>query len=106
MKKKYLSREAIVGKQVIDSNGIIVGDVKEVTFESAMKTIALNVTAKEGHEITIESNNISAFGDVVLLKPKEQPPTAVPTASGLCRICGYQNSVSAIFCIKCGTKLQ
>ncbi len=56
--------------------------------------------------IILEKVEISAFGDVVLLKPKEQPPAAVPTASGLCRICGYQNSVSAIFCIKCGTKLQ
>lgn len=81
MEKKYPSRDTIVGKQVIDSSAIIVGNVKEVTFNPPRKTIALNVTGKEGNDITIEGNTIAAFGDVVLLKPKEQPSTTKPKPS-------------------------
>lgn len=74
MEKKFISPETIVGKQVIDSNGTIVGNVKEVIFDTSMKTIALNVTAKKGKDVTIEGDNINiTIGDVVLLKPKEQP---------------------------------
>jgi sporulation protein YlmC with PRC-barrel domain len=116
MEKKYLSLDNVVGKQVIDSNATIVGNVKEVTFDTSMKTIALKVTAKEGNDIAIEGGNITAIGDVVLLKPKEAPPTAVPTTHyptspgpttpGLCSNCKYQNDINTKFCIKCGTKLQ
>ena len=111
MEKNTLSQDEIVGKQVIDSNGAIVGNVKEVTFDTALKTVALDVTVKKGLTITIEYDDIAVIGDVILLKPKDQHPTAVPTTPnpttpGRCRNCNYQNDINAKFCIKCGTNLQ
>ena len=78
MEKKYVSIDTIVGKQVIDSNAMRFGNIKEVTFDTSMKSLAFIVT-KEGNDITIEANNIATIGDVVLLKPIEQPSTTVLT---------------------------
>lgn len=121
MDKKYLSRD-VVGKQVVDSNAVIVGNVKDLSFDMVSKTIALIVTTKTGTEITVDSNNINAVGDVVLLKPAEAqlpiekapappPVEATPVLKpqitpGLCSSCGYQNDANSNFCIKCGTKLR
>ena len=111
---KYLTRDDIAGKQVIDSNARIVGSVKDISF-------ALIVSVDKGNDISIECNNIAAIGDLILIKQKEQSTTAaIPTMPsstplsstvlGRCGNCGYQNGITqekAIrFCIRCGTKLQ
>lgn len=110
---KYLTRDDIAGKQVIDSNARIVGSVKDISF-------ALIVSVDKGNDISIEGNNIAAIGDLILIRPKEQSTAAVPTMPsstplsstilGRCGNCGYQNGINqekAIrFCIRCGTKLQ
>ena len=70
MEKKPHSEDDIVGKQVIDSNATVIGNVKEIIFDTSLKTIALNVTVKKGTNITIEYNDIAVIGDVILLKPK------------------------------------
>jgi len=112
-RKKYLSRENIVGKQVIDSKAMIVGSVKDLSFDLEAKDIGLTITTKDGKEVTVLSGNMESVGDVVLLKktieqleaPKvvEVPPPT-PAKPGLCAVCGYQNDPTAKFCIKCGAK--
>ncbi|MDQ1281461.1 MAG: hypothetical protein QG670_2726 [Thermoproteota archaeon] len=105
---KYLTRDDITGKRVIDSNAMIIGNVKDISF-------SLIVTADKGNDINIECNKIAAIGDLILIKLKEQPRTTFPTLSdstttGLCKNCNYQNEIyqeKAIrFCTKCGTRLQ
>ena len=120
MEKKYLSRENIVGKQVIDSNAIIVGNVKDMSFDITSRNIALEVTTKAGTNIVVDGDNISIVADVVLLnKPVQLPVSPVekvsvpekpqvisqPVIQGLCSACGYQNDPNSKFCIKCGKKL-
>jgi len=124
MEKKYLSRDKIIGKQVIDSGAMIIGNVKDLAFDIEAKEIALTISTKTGTEVTVVSSNISTIGEVILLNKKielpETPLTATytpppikevstttpPTRPGLCKICNFQNDSNAKFCIKCGARLQ
>jgi sporulation protein YlmC with PRC-barrel domain len=128
MEKKYLSKDKLVGKQVIDSEAVIAGKVKDMVFDLDSKEICVTITTKTGEEVTVSGSDIGNVGDVVLVKRKIDLPEAVSTAPpvstssplpsqgaevsaasslkpGLCRNCSYQNDVTAKFCIKCGTKL-
>jgi len=125
VEKKLLSRDKIVGKQVIDSNGTILGTVKDITFDLAQSKMSITITDEKGKGTEISSDEVSAVGDVVLLKkprgteavavsPTPTPPTKpapppsakAPTTPGLCPNCGYQNEAESRFCIKCGTRLK
>lgn len=131
MEKKYLSRDRIVGKQVIDSNANVVGSVKDIAIDLDSKSVALSVSTKTGVDVTVGGDNITVVGDVVLLnkpvavpapstleqvsapvrpqvplQPPAAPTTAPPVTLGLCSVCGYQNDANSKFCIKCGSKLK
>jgi sporulation protein YlmC with PRC-barrel domain len=122
MESKYLSRDKIVGKQVIDSNGVIMGTIKEIAFDLPGGKMSITVTDEKGKDTEITSDDISALGDVMLLKAPQMSVTieapqkpstltkAAPapsaTSSGPCPNCGYQNETESRFCIKCGTKLK
>jgi len=125
-----LSSERIIGKQVIDANGRIVGTVKDIALDLKSREFSLKVATKNGVEVSIQVEDIAASGDVLLLKkpvvmqeasaPAAAPvPTAEPLPTpqaaaplpqaqptGLCPACRYQNDPSSRFCIKCGTKLR
>ncbi|KON28133.1 hypothetical protein AC480_04190 [miscellaneous Crenarchaeota group archaeon SMTZ1-55] len=120
--KKYLTRDKIIGKQVIDAKAMIIGTVRDLAFDLVAKDFSLLVTTQDKDEIKVESDNVVVIGDVILLKTTTAPPEAPetpeapptpspppkpskPTAPGLCPECGYQNEASNKFCIKCGSKL-
>lgn len=124
MDKKYLSRD-VIGKQVIDPKAIVVGKVKDLSFDMASKNVTL-IIATTGEDTTIDSNSIAAVGDVILLgktletsapapvtstvmtpaQLKSQLAPQPPATPGLCSNCGYQNEATSKFCIKCGSKLN
>lgn len=121
MSKKYLSRKDIVGKQVIDSEAKILGNVKELSFDLETRDIGLTIETKNGKEVNVSSRDMSSIGDVILLKrtlsevetpkiikkaPSTPPPPPKPSKLGLCNGCGYQNEKTAKFCIKCGAKMR
>ena len=119
MNKKYLSRKEIVGKQVIDSKAMILGKVRELSFDLASRDIGLTIEPKDGTEFTVSSSDMSSIGDVILLKrtlsevetpevveKASPPPPSQPTKLGLCSVCGYQNDKTSKFCIKCGAKMS
>ena len=117
MEKKYLSGN-VIGKKVIDSTAVLVGNVKDVSFDTEKKNMSLIVATKMGTEITVQAANIIGLGDVVLLNvslelpvsppSKAQSPKPIPssTTPGLCSSCSFQNDAKANFCIKCGAKLK
>ncbi len=123
MEKKYLSKDKLVGKQVIDSSAMIIGNAKDLTFDFEAKEIGLTITAKTGGEIVVSGSNVISVGDVILLNKRielpevnsttsqstySSPPIKEPTVSttpGLCRVCNFQNEATSKFCIKCGSKL-
>ncbi|MCJ7630871.1 PRC-barrel domain-containing protein [Candidatus Bathyarchaeota archaeon] len=130
MENKFLSRDKIVGKQVISGNGITLGIVKDIAFDLPGGKMSITVTDENSKETEITSDDISAVGDVVLMKGLEKagargvvevpqkPSPAVtqavksppsfkePASPGLCPNCAYQNEVDSHFCIKCGTRLK
>ena len=128
MDKKYLSRDKIIGKEVIDPTGTIVGSVKDIVLDLNSKNIALTILTKAGSDIIIGGDSIIVVGDVILLnktielakmesvltpdKAQVAPQTILPASTqplpstpGLCKVCGYKNDANSKFCIKCGNKL-
>ncbi|UCH02157.1 MAG: zinc-ribbon domain-containing protein [Candidatus Bathyarchaeota archaeon] len=111
-KKKYLSKDKIIGKQVINPKAMIVGSIKNLSFDPEKKEVAFSVTTKEGKEMMVTGSEIDTVGDVVLLKkqmnhqPATPTKTAKSTSPGLCSMCNFQNDSTAKFCIKCGAKVQ
>jgi len=128
VEKKYLTRDKIIGKQVIDSKATIMGVVKDLSFDLVAKDFSLIIKAKADKEITVDSKNVKVVGDVILLMvaaEKFETPVAPPTSTktkaspsvslpakpsppktlGLCSGCGFQNESASKFCIKCGAKL-
>ena len=111
---KFLSREKMAGKQVIDAEGMIVGSVKDIAVDIESKEIAFKIATRVGTEIDVVSDDVSQVGDVILLKKalelpgvSEAPAVAAPTlAPGVCPSCGYANDPASKFCIKCGTLMK
>jgi len=128
---KFLSKEQIIGKQVIDSGARTVGTVRDLTFDLVNREIALTVALNDQREFTVTSSEVVGVGDVILLNrvidlattppavkraatvpptavkaaPTSAPPAEAPAKPGLCKVCSFQNDEKAKFCIKCGTKL-
>lgn len=132
MERSLRSREYYVGKRVIDIDGMIVGNLKDITFDMAMKEIAFTVSTPGGTEVALNQNDVSAVGDVILLKSSvgaskpptpatpsaptpsaprptptpPSPPEVTPSEPTLCPKCGFRNEPATKFCIKCGTRLR
>jgi len=81
LEKKFLSREKIVGKQVIDENGNVVGTVKDITFDLPRGKMSIIMVDDKNKETEISSDNVSAVGDVVLLSGSEKVSEPVVVAA-------------------------
>lgn len=124
---KFISRDKIVGKQVINGYGMTLGTVKDIAFDLPGGKMSITITDEKGKDTEVVSDDVIAVGDVILLKgpqkesvleiPRTPSPEAAPTAKpvptfkaptspGLCPNCSYQNDVNSRFCIKCGTRLK
>lgn len=87
MEKNYLTKDKIIGKQVADTQAMIVGTVKDLSFDIVAKKIALTITTQDGEDINVESEAVKAIGDIVLLsdtisdltKPAPAPPPSTTT---------------------------
>jgi len=98
-KEKSVTKDRLVGMTVIDSEGNIVGTVKDVGFTVGKAGISLSVEDKDGDIRDVAWDSIQGAGDFVLLKPSaNQPsfaaqpvqaaqPAAQPTQP-LCPTCG------------------
>jgi len=123
MSQPFISREKLIGKQVIDLRASIIGTVKDISLGlgGERPEIALLVTSQLG-EVNVRWDSIQAVGDVIILKEVFEKPTAPmpeptaiptppttvspPTQRGLvCPSCGHSNSPGTRFCVRCGTKL-
>jgi sporulation protein YlmC with PRC-barrel domain len=103
--------------QVIDSKGMVVGNVKDVSVNFHDRNIAFLVTAKNSTELDIAWDDILSVEDVVLLKKEiELPKTSeseekkgsapVIQATLICSECGTSVPGHAKFCPKCGHALK
>lgn len=68
-KDKTLTKDKLVGMKVIDSEGKIVGTVKDVGFVIGKAGISLNVEGTDGQVKDIAWETIQGATDFVVLKP-------------------------------------
>ena len=102
--------------QVIDSKGMLVGNVKDISVDFQERTLAFLVTTKNQSEIEIPWEDVATVKDVVLLKKEIELPsedkgthTISPPAvqaSIVCPGCGASAPGHAKFCPKCGHSLR
>jgi len=105
-KEKSVPKEKLIGMKIIDSEGNLVGTVKDVAFTVGKLGIFLSVENKSGETGEIMWEDIQAVGDFIILKPAKQASSeteqetqkACPTCKGpLSYIQQYQRW----YCYKC-----
>ena len=72
MSEKPLTRDALVGMQVVDAKGVLVGKVKDLAFSVGKTGIALTVETEDGEIRTIAWEDVQAAADFIILKPVAQ----------------------------------
>jgi len=105
--EKAVTKDMLVGMQVIDAEGHVVGTVKDVAFIVGKMGLSLYVEGKkdEGRSITWEE--VQAVGDFIILKP-EQPPEPQPQPQPTPQVCPtckgpltYVPQYQRWYCYKC-----
>ena len=76
--KKAMTKDRLIGMQVIDSDGNAAGTVQDIAFTVGKVGMTLIVETKKGESKEIPWGEIRAAGDYVLLKP----PTGQPQTYG------------------------
>jgi len=112
-KKRLVSSQKLVGMQVIDVKGIMVGSVRDVGVDLTDKRLVLYVTTKAKTELEIPWESIQSIEDVVLLNkqvevpavPAPSPAVVAPPTTIVCPNCKSVLPARAKFCAKCGSKL-
>ncbi|AWR97454.1 zinc-ribbon domain-containing protein [Acidianus sulfidivorans JP7] len=100
--KKIYKREDLVGKQVINQEGNIVGIVKDTGYDAEGK-MAIIVATKDNKEEYYSITEIRGIGDVIVLRDIQ---TQAPVNGIVCPNCGYLNPAGSNYCIRCGAKLN
>ena len=113
--QKFSPVQRFVGLQVIDTKGVLVGNVKDVSVDFHNRALAF-VVAKNGREVNVPWEDVLSLEDVVLLNKElpipadtpvvgvQQPP--VVQAMLICPNCGTSAPGQAKFCPKCGRSLK
>ncbi|NWG08913.1 MAG: PRC-barrel domain-containing protein [Nitrososphaerales archaeon] len=94
MEKKSITKEKVVGMQVINGEGSLIGTVKDVSFAIGEAKMFMVVEMKDGRTQEFPWEDIQAASDFVLLKPKPKieaitpTPASVASTQTLCPACG------------------
>lgn len=113
---KFTPTQRFSGMQVIDSKGMLVGNVKDVSVNFQERSLAFLVTAKNQTELDIPWDDVLSLEDVVLLKREVELPSEAENAKSVppptvqatltCPSCGASAPGRAKFCPKCGHSLR
>ncbi|MEM2848901.1 MAG: PRC-barrel domain-containing protein [Candidatus Bathyarchaeia archaeon] len=120
--KMFIKRSEVVGKQVVEKRGYVIGTVKDLSFTITSEGVELAISVDSaGRELNIPWAEIQAIGDVVLLKSQYEKPTLAPTLVAppaaptptpigvglekICPYCEFKNPSDAKFCVRCGRRL-
>jgi sporulation protein YlmC with PRC-barrel domain len=112
--KKTLTKDRLIGMQVIDSQGNSAGTVQDIAFTIGKVGQTLIVHTKNDEVKEFDWEDIQAAGEVVLLKPPKvqttphiaQPVTqqSQPSSAPICPTCGqpltYISQYQRWYCYK------
>jgi sporulation protein YlmC with PRC-barrel domain len=103
--QKTLTRENILGMQVINGEGMVVGNVKDLSLVVGESDQALIVQGKGEGDTVVRWSEVAAVGDVILMKPTGEAKAGKSQAgSDHCPSCGQEMEKGAAFCGNCGTR--
>ena len=68
--KKALTKDRLIGMQVYNSEGNLMGEVQDIAFTVGKMGMTLIVETKKGESQEFAWEDIQAAGDIVVLKPK------------------------------------
>ena len=115
---KSLPIQQLIGLQVIDTKGSVIGNVKDIAIDFLNKEISLKVTTKNKSEMDFGWEDVQSVEDVVLLKRQidlsAARPIEVDTLTNtqpmqtlmICPSCGASAPARAKYCSKCGSDLK
>lgn len=113
-----LTKDRIVGMQVVDAGGYFIGKVKDISLCVGEMDQALVIETGEGGEEIHRWSEVAGAGDLILLKPSAPEQVVVPTQSPApapeppatpagprhCGSCGALLDPGAGFCGSCGKR--
>jgi sporulation protein YlmC with PRC-barrel domain len=73
--KKAMTKDRLIGMQVIDSDGNDAGTVQDIAFTVGKLGMTLIVETKKGENREVQWEEIQAAGDFVILKPSAAQTT-------------------------------
>jgi sporulation protein YlmC with PRC-barrel domain len=100
--RQLVTREQIIGMQVINSQAKIIGRVKDLSLVVGETDQALIIRDEDAHETIVRWSDVLAIADVILLRGPAGPGQA---ATGRCPHCGAALEPGAVFCGECGKKV-
>ena len=110
-----LTKDRIVGMQVVDADGYFVGKVRDISLCVGEMDQALVIETVDGVEEIRRWSEVAGAGDLILLRPSDPEPRVVPAQApepssqeGGARHCGSCGTVldpGASFCGSCGAKV-
>lgn len=103
-----MTKDRLIGMQVIDSDGNNAGTIKDIAFTVGKVGMTLIVETEKGEDVEVPWEQIQAAGDYVLLKPATQPqifgPQQQQTQAPTCPTCGgpltYVQQYQRWYCYK------
>ena len=107
--KKSLTKDRLVGMQVIDGEGNGIGTVKDIAFTVGKIGMTLIIETKKGETQEILWEDIQAAGEYVILKPQSSHAQSMlqqPQGGQIpvCQICGepltYVKEYQRWYCYK------
>lgn len=130
--KRVLTRDNLIGMQIINSEGYILGNVKEVALVLGEPDQAITIEDSQGKLNCIRWSDVAVAGDVILLKSvgvtaadapavtqsfaqSYVPPVAQPYAqsvaspasqTNVCPKCGAELESGSVFCTSCGCRVK
>jgi sporulation protein YlmC with PRC-barrel domain len=112
--KKAMTKDRLIGMQVIDSEGNDAGTVQDIAFTVGKMGMTLIVETKKGDTREVAWEEIQAAGDYVILKPSSaqpqvlgpQPVVQAPQSQQpVCPTCkgplSYVQQYQRWYCYKC-----
>lgn len=109
--KKAMTKERLIGMQVIDSDGNDAGTVQDIAFTVGKMGMTLIIETKKGETSEVSWEGIQAAGDFVILKPSTAQTPGVQVAQvqqvqqPFCPTCrgplSYIQQYQRWYCYKC-----
>lgn len=104
--KKAMTKDRLIGMQVIDGDGNDAGTVQDIAFTVGKMGMTMIVETKKGEKREVPWEEIQAAGDYILLKTRAtQPQTVQPQTFGPQTTTQQPQQSQAPVCPTCGGPL-